>query len=61
MTFNEARKLLDNLKDGQHTRQSNINEALHTTGDLPRSTPTFDLDGWIERRKTIRLAKSETA
>ena len=61
MTINEARKLLDNLKDGKHTHQSNINEALYTTGDLQRRTSAFDLDGWIKRRKTIRLAKSQTA
>jgi hypothetical protein len=60
MTTEEANKLLDALKDGQQTRPSDINEALYTTGDLQRRTPTFDLDGWNERRKTVRLAKSKT-
>lgn len=59
MTSQEANKILDTLKDGQQSRQSDINEALYTTGDLQRSTPTFDLDGWLKRRKTIRVEASE--
>jgi hypothetical protein len=60
MTIEEANKLLDAVKDGQNTRPSAIVEALFTTGDLQKITPTFDLDGWLERRKTIRMARSKT-
>jgi hypothetical protein len=60
MTIEEANKLLDAVKDGQNTRPSAIAEALFTTGDLQEITPTFNLDGWTERRKTIRLARSAT-
>lgn len=59
MTKEEANKLLDNLKDGTHTRQSDINEALYASGDLQRRTPAFDLDGWLKRRKTIRVEAGE--
>ena len=59
MTKEEANKLLNALKDGQQTRQSDINEALYATGDLQRRTPTLDLDGWLKRRKTIRVEASE--
>lgn len=61
MTLEKANKLLDALKDGQQTRPSDIKEALFTTGDLQRITPAFNLDGWLERRKTIRVARSKTA
>lgn len=60
MTLEEANKLLDAVKDGHNTRPSAINEALFTTGDLQEATPAFDLDGWLERRKTIRLERSAT-
>jgi hypothetical protein len=60
MTTEEAHKLLDALKDGHNTRPSAIDEALFTTGDLQEITPTFNLDGWLERRKTICLARSTT-
>ena len=60
MTLEEANKLLDAVKDGHNTRPSAINEALFTTGDLQKATPAFDLDGWLERRKTIRLERSAT-
>jgi hypothetical protein len=61
MTIEEANKLLDAVKDGKFAQQKFINEALFTTGDLQEITPTFDLDGWLERRKTICLARSKTA
>ena len=59
MTTQEANKILDALKDGQQTRPSDINEALYSTGDLQRRTPTLDLDGWLKRRKTIRVEAGE--
>jgi len=59
MTRTEANELLDALKDGKYAPQKLINQALFKTGDLRRNSPTFNLDGWSERRKTIRLAQSQ--
>lgn len=60
MTLDEANKLLDAVKDGKFAQQKLINQALFATGDLRKISAPFNLDGWIERRKTIRLARSKT-
>ena len=58
MTLDEANKLLNALKDGKFAQQKLINQALFKTGDLRKISAPFNLDGWIERRKTIRMARS---
>ena len=58
MTTQEANKLLDAVKDGRFAQQKLINQALFATGDLRKISAPFNLDGWIERRKTIRMARS---
>ena len=58
MTTQEANKLLNALKDGKFAQQKLINQALFATGDLRKISAPFNLDGWIERRKTIRMARS---
>jgi len=58
MTTQEANKLLDAVKDGRFAQQKFINQALYATGDLRKISAPFNLDGWIERRKTIRMARS---
>ena len=58
MTVDEANKLLNALKDGKFAQQKLINQALFATGDLRKISAPFNLDGWLERRKTIRMARS---
>lgn len=54
-----ANLLLDKFKDGQPTSPQSIEQALRWTGDIPQKFGPPDLASWIERRKTIRLAKSK--
>lgn len=61
MTDEQANKLLDEVKDGNHYRTIiEITKALWQTGDLRVSedlTP-FDLDGINARREKICLGQS---
>lgn len=54
-----ANLILDKHKDGQPTSPQSIEQALRWTGDLPQKFSPPNLDGWAERRKTIRMAKGK--
>ena len=54
-----ANIILDKVKDGYTVAPNSIAKALRFTGDLPQNVRSSNLDGWIERRKTIRLAKGK--
>ena len=58
MTNQQANKILDEVKDGNHFATiKSITEALWQTGDLkvPENLTPFDLDGINARRKEIRM------
>ena len=54
-----ANLILDKHKDGQPISPRSVNQALKWTGDISKKFSPPNLDGWIERRKTIRLAKGK--
>ena len=58
MTNQQANKILDEVKDGNHFATiKSITEALWQTGDLrvPENLTSFDLDGINAKRKEICL------
>lgn len=58
MTNEQANKLLDEVKDGNHFATIlEITKALWQTGDLrvPENLTASDLDGIDERREKIRM------
>ena len=60
MTNQQANKILDEVKDGNHFATiKSITEALWQTGDLrvPENLTPFDLDGINARRKEIRMGQ----
>jgi hypothetical protein len=60
MTDEQANKILDEVKDGNHFATiKSITEALWQTGDLrvPENLTPFDLDGINARRKEIRMGQ----
>ena len=60
MTDEQANKLLDEVKDGNHYRTIiEITEALWQTGDLrvPENLTPFDLDGINVGREKIRMGQ----
>ena len=54
-----ANLILDKVKDGYTISPESITKALRFTGDIPQKFRPPNLDGWIERRKTIRMAKGK--
>lgn len=61
MTYEQANKLLDEVKDGNHFATiKSITEALWQTGDLrvSENLTAFDLDGINARREKICLGQS---
>jgi hypothetical protein len=54
-----ANIILDKVKDGYTLSPESISKALRFTGDIRQNARALDLDGWIERRKTIRMAKGK--
>lgn len=54
-----ANLILDKVKDGYTIKPESINKALQFTGDISQNFRPPNLDGWIERRKTIRMAKGK--
>lgn len=54
-----ANLILDKVKDGYTIKPESISKALQFTGDIPQNFRPPNLDGWIERRKTIRMAKGK--
>ena len=62
MTNEQAHKLLDEVKDGNHFRNIiEITKALWQTGDLrvPENLTAFDLDGIDARREKICMGQGE--
>lgn len=62
MTNQQANKILDEVKDGNHFATiKSITEALWQTGDLrvPKNLTPFDLDGINARREKIRMEQSQ--
>ena len=60
MNNQEAKKLLDSIKDGNtYASIRAITEALFQTGDLSKNAESFDLDGIAERRETLRMGQGE--
>ena len=62
MNKEEAHKLLDEIKDGNHFRNIiEITKALWQTGDLrvPENLTAFDLDGIDARREKICMGQGE--
>jgi len=62
MTNQQANKILDEVKDGNHYRTIiEITKALWQTGDLrvPENLTASDLDGFDERREKICLGQGE--
>jgi hypothetical protein len=60
MTHEQANKLLDEVKDGNHYATIiEITKALWQTGDLrvPENLTPFDLDGINARREKIRMGQ----
>ena len=60
MTNQQANKILDEVKDGNHFATiKSITEALWQTGDLrvPENLTPSDLDGINARRKEIRMGQ----
>lgn len=61
MTDEQANKILDEIKDGNHYATIiEITKALWQTGDLrvPENLTSFDLDGINARREKICLGQS---
>jgi hypothetical protein len=61
MTDEQANKILDEVKDGNHYATIiEITKALWQTGDLrvPENLTPFDLDGINARREKICLGQS---
>ena len=54
-----ANLILDKFKDGQPISPRSIDQALRWTGDISEKFRSPNLDGWTERRKTIRMAKGK--
>ena len=62
MTNEQANKLLDEVKDGNHFATIlEITKALWQTGDLriPENLTSFDLDGIDARREKICMGQGE--
>jgi hypothetical protein len=62
MTHEQAHKLLDEVKDGNHFETiKSITEALWQTGDLrvSKNLTPFDLDGINAGREKIRMGQGE--
>ena len=60
MTHEQANKILDEVKDGNHFATIiEITQALWQTGDLriPENLTPFDLDGIKARREKIRMGQ----
>ena len=60
MTNQQANKILDEVKDGNHFATiKSITEALWQTGDLrvPKNLTPFDLDGINAGREKIRMGQ----
>ena len=60
MTHEQANKILDEVKDGNHFATiKSITEALWQTGDLrvPENLTPSDLDGINARREKIRMGQ----
>jgi hypothetical protein len=62
MTNEQAHKLLDEVKDGNHFATIlEITKALWQTGDIgiPKNLTAFDLDGINARREKIRMGQGK--
>jgi hypothetical protein len=58
MTHNEAHKILDRHKEGQHYSLITINYALQLTGDLPEKFKLVLEDGIKPRLESLCLASN---